>query len=140
MPKSKTPHNDSLTPEFLKGQQEILEVGLRKCKERIRSLLEEFKFSTNFLREIPTDIIDCASSEEEGTKNAKELDQLRALIKWHEKALLLVKRALKGEKQNEEEYGKCLNCGGQIPEKRLKAVPWALLCVDCASAQETSGS
>jgi DnaK suppressor protein len=29
-------------------------------------------------------------------------------------------------------YGTCTNCGKQIPEERLEALPWASLCIDCA--------
>jgi YteA family regulatory protein len=28
-------------------------------------------------------------------------------------------------------YGICSNCGNQIPEERLEALPWATLCIDC---------
>jgi YteA family regulatory protein len=28
-------------------------------------------------------------------------------------------------------YGICTNCGKQIPEERLEALPWATLCIDC---------
>ena len=28
-------------------------------------------------------------------------------------------------------YGTCSNCGKQIPEGRLEALPWAPLCIDC---------
>jgi YteA family regulatory protein len=28
-------------------------------------------------------------------------------------------------------YGICTNCGEQIPEERLEALPWATLCIDC---------
>jgi DnaK suppressor protein len=28
-------------------------------------------------------------------------------------------------------YGICLNCGGVIPAKRLKAIPWAEYCLAC---------
>ena len=30
-------------------------------------------------------------------------------------------------------YGTCESCGTQIPEARLRALPWARLCVPCAS-------
>ncbi len=30
-------------------------------------------------------------------------------------------------------YGICSNCGQPIPEKRLEAIPWATLCVNCES-------
>jgi DnaK suppressor protein len=28
-------------------------------------------------------------------------------------------------------YGVCTNCGKQVPEERLEALPWATLCIDC---------
>jgi RNA polymerase-binding protein DksA len=28
-------------------------------------------------------------------------------------------------------YGICTNCGKQISEERLEALPWATLCIDC---------
>ncbi len=34
----------------------------------------------------------------------------------------------------EGSYGTCLRCDEEIPEKRMKAVPWAAYCVPC---QET---
>jgi DnaK suppressor protein len=33
-------------------------------------------------------------------------------------------------------YGTCLNCGKEIGLKRLEAVPWTHLCIDCQSQAE----
>ncbi len=33
-------------------------------------------------------------------------------------------------------YGTCSNCGKQIAEERLEALPWATLCIDCARDRE----
>ncbi|HEU5280171.1 MAG TPA: TraR/DksA C4-type zinc finger protein [Gaiellaceae bacterium] len=33
-------------------------------------------------------------------------------------------------------YGICTNCGKQIPEERLEALPWATLCIDCQRDRE----
>jgi RNA polymerase-binding protein DksA len=33
-------------------------------------------------------------------------------------------------------YGTCTNCGKQIAEERLEALPWATLCIDCARDRE----
>lgn len=30
-------------------------------------------------------------------------------------------------------YGECVNCGGKINPKRLEALPYATLCMECAS-------
>ncbi|MGN6186615.1 MAG: TraR/DksA family transcriptional regulator [Thermoanaerobaculia bacterium] len=33
-------------------------------------------------------------------------------------------------------YGVCTNCGAEIGEKRLQAVPWTPFCIDCQELQE----
>jgi DnaK suppressor protein len=33
-------------------------------------------------------------------------------------------------------YGVCTNCGTEIGEKRLTAVPWTSFCIDCQELQE----
>lgn len=33
-------------------------------------------------------------------------------------------------------YGTCTNCGVEIGEKRLQAVPWTPFCIDCQELQE----
>jgi DnaK suppressor protein len=46
-----------------------------------------------------------------------------------------VVRAL--EKLEEGTYGLCDRCGALIPEERLEARPWSVLCVRCASRRVT---
>jgi len=36
----------------------------------------------------------------------------------------------------EGSYGTCLRCDEEIPEKRMKAVPWAAYCVPCQESIE----
>jgi DnaK suppressor protein len=33
-------------------------------------------------------------------------------------------------------FGRCDSCDGEIPKRRLEAVPWSLLCVACQEAAE----
>ena len=33
-------------------------------------------------------------------------------------------------------YGTCTSCGGEIPQARLEAYPWASLCIDCRRKAE----
>jgi DnaK suppressor protein len=33
-------------------------------------------------------------------------------------------------------YGLCMKCGKKIPKERLQAIPYALLCIECQSADE----
>jgi DnaK suppressor protein len=40
------------------------------------------------------------------------------------------------ERIEEGSYGQCEECGVKIPKARLNAIPYATLCVRCASQQE----
>ncbi len=33
-------------------------------------------------------------------------------------------------------YGSCMKCGKKIPKERLEAIPYALMCIECQSADE----
>jgi DnaK suppressor protein len=33
-------------------------------------------------------------------------------------------------------YGICMSCGKKIPEERLRAIPYAILCIECKSSEE----
>ena len=33
-------------------------------------------------------------------------------------------------------YGICRECGGEIAQKRLRAIPWAQLCIQCQDAAD----
>jgi DnaK suppressor protein len=52
----------------------------------------------------------------------RKLDRESALLKHVEAALT---------RMEEDTFGVCLHCEEEIPEKRLKAVPWAAYCVSC---------
>ena len=42
------------------------------------------------------------------------------------------------ERIEDGSYGLCETCGEQIPKTRLDAIPYAALCIHCASQQEES--
>ena len=48
--------------------------------------------------------------------------------------LHLIQEAL--NRFQDETYGTCVECGGEIQQKRLDAVPWARHCVECQNKQE----
>ena len=52
----------------------------------------------------------------------RNLDQTSRLLKTVQAAL---------DRIEDEIYGVCLGCEEPIPEKRLKALPWAAYCVGC---------
>ena len=48
--------------------------------------------------------------------------------------LRLIDSALERIRLNK--YGICVGCGKEIPQARLEALPYALRCINCASAEE----
>jgi DnaK suppressor protein len=63
----------------------------------------------------------------------RNLDRESTLLKSVQAALVRI---------DDEAFGQCLRCEEEIPEKRLKAVPWAAYCVKCqeiVDRQKASG-
>jgi DnaK suppressor protein len=52
----------------------------------------------------------------------RNLDRESTLLKQVQSALARL---------DDESFGVCLRCDEEIPEKRLRAVPWAAYCVPC---------
>jgi len=50
------------------------------------------------------------------------------------KRLKLIDSALTRIKQGK--YGHCIKCGKRIPQDRLVAIPYALMCIECKSEEE----
>jgi DnaK suppressor protein len=50
--------------------------------------------------------------------------------------LNLVDEAL--NRMDREGYGICMNCGDPISGRRLRAIPWALHCIDCQERLSTA--
>jgi DnaK suppressor protein len=58
------------------------------------------------------------------------------LLTMHTEALKDIDEAL--ERLDEGTYGICEECGEEIGEKRLKAIPFALCCLECQEEKERS--
>lgn len=57
-----------------------------------------------------------------------------AILERHKAMLNKIDEAL--EKLEEGTYGICEGCGQEISEKRLKAIPFAIYCIDCQQMKE----
>jgi len=64
---------------------------------------------------------------------AAEQGENRALVGQLEETLTEVERAL--AKLDEGAYGVCENCGKEIGEARLEAMPATRYCINCASSR-----
>ena len=59
-----------------------------------------------------------------------------ALIQMKAETLNKIDEALR--RLNEDTYGVCFECGDEIAERRLRALPFAVRCKDCEAARETA--
>lgn len=72
---------------------------------------------------------------EDSEVSAREDVEL-ALIQMKSETLTRIDQAL--GRLDQGTYGNCLECGEEIAEKRLRALPFAFRCKDCQEAQEAA--
>jgi RNA polymerase-binding protein DksA len=75
----------------------------------------------------PKDLADIASDD-------IDRKMIEALGSQELKRLKLIDSALTRIQQGK--YGLCVKCGKRIPLDRLEAIPYALMCIDCKTAEE----
>ena len=109
--------------------KQAMKQKLLDMKERIlRQLVSESDEFQEIVDDMePKDLADIA---------ADDIDRkiLEVLGSQEIKRLQLIDSAL-GRMENGH-YGVCMSCGKKIPEERLKAIPYAILCVECKSSEE----
>ena len=103
--------------------QEILE---RKETELIRILRERSGIAIERSAD-PMDEIQSASERDLAIGN---VDRESTLLRD-------VKGAL--ERIHDGSFGTCIDCESEISAKRLKAVPWALRCIQCQETADRNG-
>jgi DnaK suppressor protein len=111
--------------------------NLKFYKEKLEKKKEEFynNYANNRdmasprSKETSGDLVDRATSD-----YAKEF--LNNLSASDLKMLGLIDEAL--VRIGTDDYGVCLDCGDDINPKRLKAVPWAKLCINCQESKENA--
>jgi DnaK suppressor protein len=114
----------------------------RKVQRLRKTLVEEYENLVRTLnrnRAAEEEIL-VEKTEDEGDlaliSHNKEL-----LYNLHEsdfRRLQAIEGALK--RMDREEYGVCTECGEDINEKRLVAVPWATMCIECQEEAERESS
>jgi RNA polymerase-binding protein DksA len=75
----------------------------------------------------PKDLADIASDD-------IDRKMIEALGSQDLKRLKLIDSALTRIQQGK--YGLCVKCGKRIPPERLEAIPYALMCIECKTAEE----
>jgi DnaK suppressor protein len=103
-------------------------------EERQRELVAEVQGKIRGVRadgaEKPHDVMDQGETSEVDIQEDIEL----ALIQMKAETLNKINEAL--ARLDEGRYGLCFECGDEISEARLRALPFAVRCKDCEEARE----
>jgi DnaK suppressor protein len=102
----------------------MLEERRQEIVDKLRSIRETS----------PDQRLDVQDAEEQAvTDFAKDMEF--ALVQMKADTLSRIDEALR--RVEAETYGECAECGTEIPAARLKALPFALKCVDCQEREES---
>ncbi|HET9922329.1 MAG TPA: TraR/DksA C4-type zinc finger protein [Ktedonobacteraceae bacterium] len=110
-------------------------LDLKNIRERLEAKRAELRNEAGTLdsqaHPAPVDYIEANEGLKDEADDAVDLEQIeknRAILVNENALLMQVEEALK--RLDNGTYGTCIICGKPIPEKRLEAIPWALLCVE----------
>ena len=109
--------------QMLLGRRRELQAQVQDKMRDVRATGEVTKLS---------EVFDAGESSEADIQEDIEL----ALIQMKSETLSRVDDALVRLEQGN--YGNCFDCGEEIAEKRLRALPFAVRCKDCEEARETA--
>lgn len=115
-----------------KKRKEVLEKILKKKREEILKEANDeigghFKEERRIMVETALDDGDWSFAD-----LAEDVDM--ALLERHKDTLNKIDEALR--KLNEGTYGICEDCGQEISEKRLNALPFVIYCIECQQKRE----
>lgn len=115
-------------------------INLEQMKQRLETKRAQLQENIKSLTEAhprPVDAIEASDGSqdfEEIAVDFLETQQEQSLMVNQQALLTEVERAL--ERIEQGTYGKCVDCGQPIPEKRLEAIPWAARDVKCEEQLE----
>jgi DnaK suppressor protein len=107
-----------------------LRTALREQRENLRKEIADQggdPDSDDASIDVERGFADSAHSTAERARLLSVMKALRSNLRWVDRAL---------RKMELGTYGTCERCGEPIPIERLEALPWAILCVDCARKGE----
>jgi DnaK suppressor protein len=107
----------------------------RILEERRREIMDQVQEKIRDVRtDSPNDegVLDAAESSEADIQDEIEF----ALIQMKAETLHKIEEALR--RLEEGSFGYCFECGEEISERRLRALPFAVRCKDCEEARETA--
>jgi len=107
----------------------ILEERRREIMDQVQEKIRDVRTDDNAAS---TGVLDAAESSEADIQDEIEF----ALIQMKAETLHKIGEALR--RLEEGTFGYCFECGEEISERRLRALPFAVRCKDCEEARETA--
>ena len=108
--------------------RKMLEDRRRELLNEVQGRMRDVRLEGNKER----DVLDQGESSEVDIQEDIEF----ALIQMKSETLNKIDAALR--RLEDGTYGDCFECGDQISEARLRALPFAVRCKDCEEARETA--
>jgi len=108
--------------------KKMLEDRRRELLNEVQGRIRDVRLEGNKDR----DVLDQGESSEVDIQEDIEF----ALIQMKSETLTKIDAALR--RLEDHTYGDCFECGDQISEARLRALPFAVRCKDCEEARETA--
>lgn len=114
-----------IAPESHSSNRRV--TALREILIRLRD--ETYEKIADFRRDQGQEAQSSPGDEMDQARSSSDVETHASLIERAEDRLHLIDEAL--ARVENGTYGTCAECGEDIPLERLKALPFALLCVDC---------
>ncbi|MCL2441181.1 MAG: TraR/DksA family transcriptional regulator [Treponema sp.] len=111
--------------DFLLKMETALVVLRNEIVDNLVASSEDFKEIMGGVE--PKDLADIASDD-------IDRKMIEAIGAQELKRLKMIESAITRIKQGK--YGHCIKCGKWIPQDRLEAIPYALMCIECKSEDE----
>jgi DnaK suppressor protein len=115
----------------------VLTVDSQETRRRLEAMVAELERSVATLRPVPPDPDDAGSpGDADAGLDLADNERSNAGVGAAQEQLKHVRAAL--QRLDAGEYGRCVDCGNELPADRLEAKPEAARCMSCQAKAESA--
>ena len=107
---------------------------LEKREEILKEIKDIAKESAKSLKEVSGDLSGYSHHMADMASDSYDRELSLNIASSEQEIVYEIDEALK--RIDESKYGKCVECNKKIPTRRLRALPYAKLCIQCQSEEE----
>ncbi len=127
---AKTTKKNQMNKDRYNDLKQMLEERKRQILSQVHEKIRDVRTENGGVK--VNAVLDPGESSEAGIQEDIEF----ALIQMKAETLNKINEAL--GRLEEGAYGNCFECGEEISQPRLRALPFAVRCIDCEEARETA--